>query len=299
MPSRLKSDGAKIRALRIQRGWTQEQLAEIAGVSARTIQRAESASSAAFETLRAVAGAFETEFRELLKPDPPNEDLEPLSVSPPAPVVPSIFESCNPVTPSDLVRPVRGIWRTLAAALTALATGLLVGGTVAYRLITPVGGNVSTIPRNPDVVAPDATVSLGRQAGASASLDDGPSRRVTGLPILKAVTSRESMPVAEKSGDQSDVWQASGTDQHSVPAPQTTILAIEQSTSLELPLQARESTAIPSLPWSTGAQNPAGVLAENLKDDSGVGAVRGAMGLATKKTGDALVRVGASMKRVF
>src|SRR5512136_2732259 len=69
MGTRLNFDGMKIRALRIERGWTQEQLAEIAGISARTIQRAEAASCAAFETLKAIAAAFETDFAQLLKPE--------------------------------------------------------------------------------------------------------------------------------------------------------------------------------------------------------------------------------------
>ncbi len=300
MPSRLNSDGAKIRALRIQRGWTQEQLAEIAGVSARTIQRAESAGSAAFDTLRAVAGAFETDFRELLKSAPLKvEDLEPQFVFSPAPAVSSIFESSKPATPSDPVRQVRGVLKMLPAAVAALAAGLLIGGIIAHRLIMPVGGNVSTTRQNPDVLAREAAGSLGRQAEASTLRNDGAFRRVTGLPTGNAVTRRKSMPVADKAEDQNFVWQAPDTVQPSVLASQTTVLSPEQSTSPGLPLLARGSTAIPSLPWVSGAQNPLVVPAASLKDDSGVGAVRGAMGLATKKTGDAFVRVGASMKRVF
>jgi len=69
MGTKLNPDGIKIRILRVQRGWTQEQLAEIAGISLRTIQRAEAASSAAFETIRAIATAFETEFNQLIKHD--------------------------------------------------------------------------------------------------------------------------------------------------------------------------------------------------------------------------------------
>ncbi len=300
MPSRLISDGAKIRALRIQRGWTQEQLAEIAGVSARTIQRAESAGNAAFDTLRAVAGAFETDFRELLKSHSLKvEDPGLQLVSPPAPVVPSILESCGPMTPSDPVRPVRGSWKTPAAIVGALAAGLLIGGIAAHRLITPAGGNLPTTPQNSDVVARDAAGSLGQQTEINKLRDDVAVRRVTGLPIGNAVTRRESMLVADKPWNQNPLWQASGNDQPSVPAPQTTVLSPEESTSLELPLQARGSTAIPSLPRMSGAQDPLVILGPSLDEDSGVGAVRGAMGLAKKKTGDALARAGASMKRVF
>ena len=58
MGSILRPDGNKIRALRIQKGWPQEQLAWIADVSPRTIQRVEAGGNASFETLRSMAGAL-------------------------------------------------------------------------------------------------------------------------------------------------------------------------------------------------------------------------------------------------
>ncbi|CUW37865.1 conserved protein of unknown function [Magnetospirillum sp. XM-1] len=48
-----------IRELRLQRAWSQEQLAEIAGISARTVQRLEQGQAAALETLKALAAAFD------------------------------------------------------------------------------------------------------------------------------------------------------------------------------------------------------------------------------------------------
>lgn len=48
-----------VRKLRLQRGWSQEQLAELAGVSVRTIQRAERGGSMSLETSRALAAVFE------------------------------------------------------------------------------------------------------------------------------------------------------------------------------------------------------------------------------------------------
>ena len=58
----------RIKQLRTKRAWPQEQLAEVAGVSVRTIQRAEAGESASFETLRAIANAFEVDVAELLAP---------------------------------------------------------------------------------------------------------------------------------------------------------------------------------------------------------------------------------------
>jgi transcriptional regulator with XRE-family HTH domain len=49
---------AVVRLLREARGWSQEQLAEIARVAARTVQRVEDAQPSSLETRRALAGAF-------------------------------------------------------------------------------------------------------------------------------------------------------------------------------------------------------------------------------------------------
>jgi len=55
----------KLKMLRAERGWSQEQLSEIAGLSARTIQRMESEDSASPESLMAVASAFSISPSEL------------------------------------------------------------------------------------------------------------------------------------------------------------------------------------------------------------------------------------------
>lgn len=52
----------KIRKLRLQRGWTQEQLATVAGTTTRTVQRMESGKLSSLETLKAVASAFDLDF---------------------------------------------------------------------------------------------------------------------------------------------------------------------------------------------------------------------------------------------
>jgi transcriptional regulator with XRE-family HTH domain len=59
--------GKNIRQHREERHWTQEALATIAGVDARTIQRAESGQKLALETLMAVANAFEITIDQLSK----------------------------------------------------------------------------------------------------------------------------------------------------------------------------------------------------------------------------------------
>ncbi len=50
-----------IKGLRQERNWSQEQLAEFSGLGLRTIQRMESSNRVSFETLGALAAAFDIE----------------------------------------------------------------------------------------------------------------------------------------------------------------------------------------------------------------------------------------------
>lgn len=54
-----------IHKLRLQHGWSQEQLAELAGVSVRTVQRLEQGKPATTESLKALGSALGVPFHEL------------------------------------------------------------------------------------------------------------------------------------------------------------------------------------------------------------------------------------------
>jgi len=54
-----------IRKLRIDRGWSQETLAEVSGLSVRTVQRLERGGNASLETLTALAAVFEVDVSTL------------------------------------------------------------------------------------------------------------------------------------------------------------------------------------------------------------------------------------------
>jgi len=58
-----------IQKLRLQRGWSQEQLAEVSGLSVRTIQRLERGQTASLESLKALGAAFEIDFSHLKEPE--------------------------------------------------------------------------------------------------------------------------------------------------------------------------------------------------------------------------------------
>ncbi|HEX9590720.1 MAG TPA: 2TM domain-containing protein [Bradyrhizobium sp.] len=69
--SRLLIDGSQmlIQKLRLQRGWSQEQLVDLSGLSVRTIQRLERGQTASVESLKALGAAFEIEFSDLKEPE--------------------------------------------------------------------------------------------------------------------------------------------------------------------------------------------------------------------------------------
>jgi transcriptional regulator with XRE-family HTH domain len=58
-----------IQKLRLQRGWSQEQLAVLSGLSVRTIQRIERGQTASVESLKSIAAVFEIDFTALREPD--------------------------------------------------------------------------------------------------------------------------------------------------------------------------------------------------------------------------------------
>lgn len=68
-----------IQKLRLQRGWSQEQLAEVSGLSVRTIQRLERGHPGSLESMNALAAVFEIDLNRLKEPamDTPRSDLPP------------------------------------------------------------------------------------------------------------------------------------------------------------------------------------------------------------------------------
>ncbi len=54
-----------VKKLRLQRGWSQEQLSHLTGLSSRTIQRIESGQKPSMESLKSLAAVFEVNFTEL------------------------------------------------------------------------------------------------------------------------------------------------------------------------------------------------------------------------------------------
>jgi len=69
-----KTNLRDIKKLRLERHWSQEQLAEMSGLSVRTIQRIENGENAGLESLKSLAAVFETNIEDSDK----NAELEQL-----------------------------------------------------------------------------------------------------------------------------------------------------------------------------------------------------------------------------
>jgi transcriptional regulator with XRE-family HTH domain len=62
-----KVNAQKIKEMREQRGWSQNQLADMSNISLRTIQRMEKDGSSSMESVKSLAAVFEVDFKELLQ----------------------------------------------------------------------------------------------------------------------------------------------------------------------------------------------------------------------------------------
>ena len=75
-----------VRKLRLQQGWSQDQLATLSGLSVRTIQRLERGGSASLESAKALASVFEVDVSTFLPEDSDmtHTELEPKTPTPQA-----------------------------------------------------------------------------------------------------------------------------------------------------------------------------------------------------------------------
>ena len=81
-----------IKRLRKERGWTQQQMAEICDLSLRTIQRVEKDGVGSLETSKSMASAFGLELAEVTEPENAKQSLsERIKSVDPAALVVSFF----------------------------------------------------------------------------------------------------------------------------------------------------------------------------------------------------------------
>lgn len=116
-----------VQKLRLQKGWSQQQLADLSGLSVRTIQRIEQGQGASVESLKSLAAVFEIDFNTLQEPAMNNSPLK----SDPSMTQfgPTVFVSSSALTPDEIlamkhVRQMKGLYLHAAQyviVVTALA----------------------------------------------------------------------------------------------------------------------------------------------------------------------------------
>ena len=111
-----------VRKLRLEKGLSQEQLAHMAGISTRTLQRIERGASASPETLKCIASVLETEFGNLRE-----EQKMPIETQPAMPRL-----SAEESEAMEYVRDIKAFYMHLIAYLIAIA-----GLTVVNLLVSP------------------------------------------------------------------------------------------------------------------------------------------------------------------
>lgn len=97
-----------IQKLRLQKGWSQQQLADLSGLSVRTIQRIEQGQVASPESLKSLAAVFEMPFSDLKEPA---MSVTPIPTPSPASPVP---ENAEEVLALRHVRKLKGFYLHLA-----------------------------------------------------------------------------------------------------------------------------------------------------------------------------------------
>ncbi len=105
-----------IQKLRLQRGWSQQQLADLSGLSVRTIQRIEQGQVASTESLKSLAAVFEIDFSTLQEPDMNTAS---------APTTPAAFDAEEALAFAQ-VRKLKGFYIHLAQYLIVVSALLVI-----------------------------------------------------------------------------------------------------------------------------------------------------------------------------
>ncbi len=120
-----------VQKLRLQRGWSQEQLAELSGLSVRTVQRIERGLPASNETLKSLASVFEIDFSTLQATQEPamNATIDQTFPSNPPPNA-NVNVSPDEEAALRHVRKIRGFYAHLAQYV------IVISGLTVLNLIT-------------------------------------------------------------------------------------------------------------------------------------------------------------------
>ena len=104
-----------LKSLRLEKGWSQAQLATISGLSDRTIQRAERGETPSLETVRALAASFDlssAQLRDLIETPEETADMAANDTTP----IPTAEAALSPPPPEAQARENRSVPRRRATS---------------------------------------------------------------------------------------------------------------------------------------------------------------------------------------
>ncbi len=139
-----------IQKLRLRRGWSQQQLADLSGLSVRTVQRIESGQKATAESLKSLAAVFEVEFQELraaaeeASPPPPVDDVPPPEPAKASPIMNTTFDHASPrdqrlAMSDEEVRAFRDVRKLRGFYLHLIQYVVIIGGLAIFDAFTSPG----------------------------------------------------------------------------------------------------------------------------------------------------------------
>lgn len=115
-----------VQKLRLQKGWSQQQLADLSGLSVRTIQRIEQGHPGSVESLKSLAAVFEIDFSDLQEPAMPTIAPSPATPTQPDPDTSAL--SADEALALRHVRKLKGLY------LHAAQYAVVVGGLGIFNL---------------------------------------------------------------------------------------------------------------------------------------------------------------------
>lgn len=115
----------RVQKLRLQHGWSQQQLADLSGLSVRTIQRIERGQPASAETLKSLASVFEIDFTQLQEASMASQDPHDPALSLPPSAPPLDTRSHEELLAMRHVEKLRRFYRGVALYVVVI-TGLTV-----------------------------------------------------------------------------------------------------------------------------------------------------------------------------
>ncbi len=302
MENMLKPDGTKIRILRIQRGLQQQDLARIAGVRSRTVQRLEEGGNSSHKVLGSLASALEVNLDELCHGGGSARKMVAVPRTCRGRIkdgIHAIFDNCYPFLP--------------ACRMMAVSSALVMVAALAIRL-SPMLVEEEGEATFGSAHLPSALVALANQSSSQAASSKSRLSReektkatqIAGNAIPMRMLTAPSAPMLETTPTSVPVRQQQyATHPQSSSATNymewlASLAESYPSTSINIGIHSQEATSLPKL---QKPQLPNYVRfapeSSGTGDGDGAGIITRSIIKSGKSTAALFTKIGGSVKRAF